>query len=168
MKIAVCPGSFDPVTLGHIDIIKRAADLFDKVIVVVMVNSAKKPTFTTEERLDFLRRATRGMKNVETDTYNGLLADYVKEKNACAVVKGLRVVSDFEYEFQMALTNKSLSPNTETIFLPSSIDYTFLSSSIVREIARNGRDITPYVPAGLADDIIAKLCGKGEMKNADR
>jgi pantetheine-phosphate adenylyltransferase len=162
MKIAVCPGSFDPITLGHLDIIKRAAVLFDKVIVVVMVNSSKKPTFTADERKDFISRATSDIRNVETDTYNGLLADYVARKNATAVVKGLRVMSDFEYEFQMALTNMSLSPDTETIFLPSSIDYMFLSSSIVREVARNGRDITSFVPKGLAEDITAKLCGKDD------
>lgn len=162
MKIAVCPGSFDPVTLGHLDIIKRASLLFDKVIVVVMVNSSKRPTFTVEERTDFLRRATKCIKNVEIDSYDGLLADYVAQKNATAVVKGLRVMSDFEYEFQMALTNRTLTPSTETIFLPSSMEFMFLSSSIVREVASRGKDISTFVPTGLADDITAKLYGKDD------
>lgn len=161
MTLAVCPGSFDPVTLGHLDVIKRAAALFDNVIVVVMVNSAKTPTFTVEERLDFLKRATASLKNVEVDTYNGLLADYTAMKKATAVVKGLRVMSDFEYEFQMALTNMSLTPGVETIFLPASIDCMFLSSSMVREVAKHGRDISPFVPEGLADEITAKLTQKG-------
>lgn len=162
MKIAVCPGSFDPITNGHLDIIKRASKLFDKVIVVVMVNSSKRPTFTTEERVDFISRASKNIPNVEVDSYNGLLADYVTEMNATAVVKGLRVMSDFEYEFQMALTNMSLSPKTETIFLPSGAECMWISSSIVREVASRGRDISKFVPVGLADDITAKLCGKDD------
>lgn len=161
MTTAVCPGSFDPVTLGHLDVIKRASALFDKVIVVVMVNSSKRPTFTADERVDFITRATENIKNVEVDTYDGLLADYTALKNATAVVKGLRVMSDFEYEFQMALTNMSLTPEVETIFLPASIDCMFLSSSMVREVAAHGRDITPFVPKGLAEDISAKLLRKG-------
>lgn len=160
MKVAVCPGSFDPVTLGHLDIIRRASCLFDKVIVVVMVNSSKSSNFTVEERVDFLKRATFDIKNVEVDYYSGLLADYVAENNATAVVKGLRVMSDFEYEFQMALTNTSITPSTETIFLPSRMEYMFLSSSIVREVAQRGKDISKFVPDGLADDITAKLYGK--------
>jgi len=167
MTVAICPGSFDPITLGHLDVIKRAAFLFDKVIVVVMLNASKKPTFTVEERVDFLCRSTKGIENVEVDTYGGLLADYTELKNATAVVKGLRVMSDFEYEFQMALTNMSLSPKTETIFLPSSIECMFLSSSMVREVAIHGRDISGFVPADIAADITKKLYGKGENKNAD-
>ncbi|HEX2937676.1 MAG TPA: pantetheine-phosphate adenylyltransferase [Ruminiclostridium sp.] len=161
MTTAVCPGSFDPVTLGHLDVIKRATALFDKVIVVVMVNSSKKPTFTAEERVDLLKRATASLKNVEIDTYEGLLADYTALRKATAVVKGLRVMSDFEYEFQMALTNMSLTPGVETIFLPASIDCMFLSSSMVREVAKHGRNITPFVPEGLAKDISAKLTKEG-------
>lgn len=162
MSLAICPGSFDPVTRGHVDVVRRASALFDKVIVVIMVNPAKKPAFTVEERMDFLARATRDIPNVEVDTYTGLLADYTTKKKATAVVKGLRVMSDFEYEFQMALTNSSLNPSTETIFLPTSIDCMFLSSSMVREVARYGRDITPFVPAEIADDIKAKLFGKDD------
>lgn len=157
MTLAVCPGSFDPVTLGHYDVIKRAAALFDRVIVVVMVNPAKRPTFTVEERVDLLKRSMSGLANVEVDAYMGLLADYLQLKKATAVVKGLRVMSDFEYEFQMALTNMSLAPETQTIFLPTSIDCMFLSSSMVREVARHGRDISNFVPAEVAEDIAAKL-----------
>jgi pantetheine-phosphate adenylyltransferase len=167
MRIAVCPGSFDPVTNGHIDVIKRAANLFDKVIVTVMVNSSKKPTFTVEERVDLLKRATSDIKNVEIDSYEGLLADYTTKKHATAVVKGLRVMSDFEYEFQMALTNISLSPKVETIFLPASIDCMFLSSSMVRLVAQHGRDISPFVPKGLAEIISAKLYKKGAQNDED-
>lgn len=157
MTLAVCPGSFDPVTLGHYDVIKRAAALFDRVIVVVMVNPSKRPTFTVEERVDLLKRSLGGLANVEVDAYMGLLADYLQLKKATAVVKGLRVMSDFEYEFQMALTNMSLAPETQTIFLPTSIDCMFLSSSMVREVARHGRDISNFVPAEVAEDIAAKL-----------
>ena len=161
MSLAICPGSFDPVTLGHLDVIKRASALFDRVIVVIMVNPVKTPAFTVEERMDFIRRATAGIPNVEVESYTGLLADYSARKGATAVVKGLRVMSDFEYEFQMALTNMSLNPGTETVFLPASIDCMFLSSSMVREVARYGRDISAFVPAEIAGDIQKKLCGKG-------
>jgi pantetheine-phosphate adenylyltransferase len=157
MTIAICPGSFDPVTKGHLDVIKRAAVLFDKVIVVVMVNRSKNPIFTAKERKDFLTRTVSGIQNVETDIYDGLLADYAMQKQATAIVKGLRVMSDFEYEFQMALTNMSLAPGIETILLPTSVECMFLSSSMVREVARHGRDITPFVPEGLAEDISARL-----------
>ena len=157
MTLAICPGSFDPVTLGHIDVIRRASALFSKVIVVVMINSSKRYAFTVEERVDFLKRSTSDLKNVEIDTYNGLLADYTALKGATAVVKGLRVMSDFEYEFQMALTNSSLNPGTETIFLPASIDCMFLSSSMVKEVASHGRDISAFVPKEIAADIQCRL-----------
>ena len=156
MSLAICPGSYDPVTLGHIDVI-----LFDKVIVVVMVNTSKRPAFTPEERVDFIKRATAQYDNVEVDFSTGLLADYAARRSATAIVKGLRVMSDFEYEFQMALTNRSLTPETETIFLPASIECMFLSSSMVREVARHGRDISSFVPAEVADDIQKRLCGPG-------
>lgn len=157
MSLAICPGSFDPVTLGHVDVIKRASALFDRVIVVVMVNSSKKSAFSVEERFDFLNRATAGLDNVEVETFAGLLADYTAQKGATVVVKGLRVMSDFEYEFQMALTNISLNPGTDIIFLPASIDCMFLSSSMVREVARHGRDISSFVPKEIAGDIQKKL-----------
>lgn len=157
MSLAICPGSFDPLTLGHLDIISRASRMFNHVLVVVMVNSGKQPAFTVEERYDFVQRSVRNLANVEVDTYDGLLADYCAEKSATAVVRGLRVMSDFEYEFQMALTNNSLHPQTETIFLPANREYMFLSSSVVREIARYGRDISTFVPSAIAVDIQAKL-----------
>lgn len=157
MKIAICPGSFDPITLGHIDIIRRASKLFDKVIVVVLPNPKKTPCFTIEERIEFIKRATTHIENVEVDFYEGLLADYTRDKNACAVVKGLRAVSDFEYEFQMALSNKKLNPDTETIFLTTSEQYLYLSSSIVKQVARYGGDISHFVPPCILEDIKKRL-----------
>ena len=157
LTLAICPGSFDPITLGHIDVIRRASALFDRVIVVVMINSLKKPTFTVDERIDFIKRSTSDIKNIQLDQYSGLLADYAEMKKATAVVRGLRIMSDFEYEFQMSLTNNFLNPNTETIFLPASINCMFLSSSMVREVARYGRDISEFVPKEIAGDIRSKL-----------
>lgn len=167
MKTAICPGSFDPVTLGHLDVIKRAAALFDKVTVVVMTNPVKQPIFTVEERIHQLQKVTAGIKNLEIDSYDGLLADYTAMKKATAVVKGLRVMSDFEYEFQMALTNSSLNPGTETIFLPASIDCMFLSSSMVRQVASCGRDISKFVPAEILGEITERLYkgNSGPIKN---
>lgn len=160
MSLAICPGSFDPLTLGHLDIIQRALRMFDRVIVVVMINSGKKPAFTVQERYDFICRAVADLPRVEVDVYDGLLADYCAKKQATAVVRGLRVMSDFEYEFQMALTNAGLHPATETIFLPAHKEYMFLSSSVVREVARYGRDISPFVPSVIAAEIAARLCKK--------
>mgnify|MGYP003289515728 CR=1 FL=1 len=158
MKTAICPGSFDPVTIGHIDIIRRAAKLFDKVIVVVMVNYHK-PTsyFTAEERVELIRRSTKGIDNIEVDTYGGLLADYASEKGACAVVKGLRAVSDFEYEFQQALTNKKLNPEMETVFVAANADNMYLSSSVVKQVCEFGGDISEFVPAEVCEDIIKRI-----------
>ncbi|MFT8888482.1 pantetheine-phosphate adenylyltransferase [Ethanoligenens sp.] len=164
MSLAICPGSFDPLTLGHLDIISRAANMFDHVVVVVMANSGKNPAFTVQERYAFIQRSVCDLPGVEVDTYDGLLADYCALRDATAVVRGLRVMSDFEYEFQMALTNNSLHAKTETIFLPANREYMFLSSSVVREIARYGRDISTFVPRAIAADIQAKLCGK-EIKH---
>lgn len=157
MKIAICPGSFDPVTLGHMDIITRACKIFDKVIVAVPVNPDKRASFTVEERMEMLRKATQGM-NVEVDCVKGLLADYAKEKQAVAIVKGLRAMTDFEYEFQMALTNKKLNPEVETMFLPTSMENMFLSSSMVKQIAGFGGDISHFVPECLLDTINERLC----------
>jgi pantetheine-phosphate adenylyltransferase len=157
MKIAICPGSFDPVTLGHMDIITRACKIFDKVIVAVPVNPDKRASFTVEERMEMLRKATQGM-NVEVDCVKGLLADYAKEKQAVAIVKGLRAMTDFEYEFQMALTNKKLNPEVETMFLPTSMENMFLSSSMVKQIAGFGGDISHFVPGCLLDTINERLC----------
>ncbi|MDR0947285.1 MAG: pantetheine-phosphate adenylyltransferase [Ruminococcus sp.] len=157
MRIAVCPGSFDPVTFGHRDIINRASTLFDKVIVVVTVNLNKKPAFTAAERIVFLEKVTAGLENVVIDTWDGLISEYVRTVNACAIVKGLRAVSDFEYEFQMALANKLLNENAETVFLTTSSENMYLSSSVVKHIAAYGGDISAFVPKVIIKDIEERL-----------
>lgn len=157
MKIAICPGSFDPVTLGHIDIISRASGLFDRVIVAVLCNSEKHPSFTVQERMGLLREATADYDNVEIDSFDGLLVDYAQRKGAVAVVKGLRAVSDFEYEFQMSMINKKLYPKLETVYLNTSQEYMYLSSSVVKEIASYGGDISNFVPAIIHDKIVDRL-----------
>ncbi len=156
MKLAICPGSFDPVTNGHLNIITRAAAMFDKVIVVVMVNGNKQPLFSSEERVDLLRRATADLPNVEIDCFGGLLADYARLRNADAIVKGLRALSDFEYEFQMALTNRKLNPTVETVFLTTNAEFMYLSSSLVKQVAGFGGDIREFVPACIVQDILQK------------
>ena len=153
-RIAVCPGSFDPITKGHIDIIHRASQMFDKVIVVVMTNTAKTPTFTPEERIDMINRSVKDMgDNIEVDMHGGLLADYVNQKGAIAIVKGLRAVSDFEYEFQLALINKKLNPAAETMFFTTTSENMYLSSSVVRSVASVGGDISSFVPECIIDDV---------------
>lgn len=159
MTTAIYPGSFDPVTVGHLDIIKRAAKLFDHVIVAVLVNMEKKPWFTIEERTDFLQRATADMDGVEIASFDGLLVDFAARRQAQAIVKGLRAVSDFEYEFQMALTNRKLDDKIETVFLTSSAENMYLSSSIVKQVGLFGGDIAPFVPACIKDDILTR-CGE--------
>lgn len=159
MKIAICPGSFDPVTLGHIDIIERAAELFDKVIVLVLNNSSKNAAFTVDERIALLEKCIHNPK-IMVDTYSGLLVDYAKKTDAAAIVKGLRAVSDFDYEFQQALINKSLYPKTETVFLTAKGENMFLSSSMVKEVCRLDGDISPFVPREIVKDI--NLRCKGE------
>ncbi len=155
MKTAVCPGSFDPVTLGHIDIIRRASQLFDRVIVVVMTNASKRPLFTQVERIELLTRAIKEemLDNVVVDCYDGLLADYVNLRKANVVVKGLRAMSDFEYEFQMALTNRKLNPQAETVFLTTTAEHMYLSSSLVKQVAHYGGDVSDFVPACILPDI---------------
>ena len=161
MKVAICPGSFDPVTLGHLDVIRRASKLFDKVIVVVMHNVKKtNSSFTVEERLEFLRRCTADLENVETDSYMGLLAEYAYEKKASAIVKGLRAVSDFEDEFQQALTNIKLNPMVETVFITARADYMYLSSSVVKQVCGFGGDVRDFVPAEIYDDVVKRLRDK--------
>ncbi|MDD3766996.1 MAG: pantetheine-phosphate adenylyltransferase [Eubacteriales bacterium] len=157
MKIAVYPGSFDPCTNGHLDIITRAARVFDKLIVAVLVNSHKTPAFTIEERMEFLRRVTRNISNIEIDSFTGLLADYTMQKNADVIIKGLRAVSDFEYEFQMALTNTKLNPSVETLFMTTSTANMYLSSSVVREVATYNGDLSGMVPDEIRDDIYKKI-----------
>ncbi|MBR1481987.1 MAG: pantetheine-phosphate adenylyltransferase [Ruminococcus sp.] len=156
-RTVIYPGSFDPVTLGHLQVIRRAARMFDKVIVAVLINSSKTPTFTVSERMELLRDATADLENVEISGFEGLLAEYARERNVTAIVKGLRAVSDFEYEFQMAIANKKLNPELETIFITADSDLMYLSSSMVREIGSMGGDISNFVPACLHDRIVRKL-----------
>jgi pantetheine-phosphate adenylyltransferase len=146
MKIAIYPGTFDPVTNGHLDILERALKLFDKVIITIARNTTKAPFFSEEERLLLLRHVTKGYKNVEVDSFQGLLVDYVRRKKAIAVVRGLRAMTDFEYELQMALMNRKLDENMETVFLMPKEKYTYLSSNVVREIARLGGNVSKLVP----------------------
>jgi pantetheine-phosphate adenylyltransferase len=153
VRIAVYPGSFDPVTCAHADIIRRASKLFDKIIVVVMTNSEKKPAFTVNERIEFLKAATEDIGEIEIDFYGGLLADYARIKDASTILKGLRAVSDFEYEFQMALANKKLNPDVDTVFLMASENYMYLSSRIVREIGRHGGNISGLVPDRILQNV---------------
>jgi pantetheine-phosphate adenylyltransferase len=145
MRTAIYPGSFDPLTNGHFDVVQRAAKLFDRVIVAVAKNEGKKPLFSLQERLALVKEATAGMPNVEADSFDGLLVDYVVQKRAQAIVRGLRAVSDIEFEFQLALMNRKLNENIETIFMMPKDTYTFLSSRIVKEIAQLGGDVSPFV-----------------------
>ncbi|WCK53023.1 pantetheine-phosphate adenylyltransferase [Aneurinibacillus sp. Ricciae_BoGa-3] len=146
MSIAVIPGSFDPVTYGHLDIIKRGAKVFDKVIVSVLINRNKSPIFTVEERMELLREVTQKMPNVEVDSFHGLLVDYMHTKGARAIIKGLRAVSDFEYEMQMASINRLLDQKIETFFMMTNNQFSFLSSSIVKEVAKYNADVSSLVP----------------------
>ncbi len=159
MRIAVCPGSFDPVTKGHLDIVTRASKLFDRVIVLVVINAAKTPSFTPEERVRMIREVIGdSLPNVEVDTFSGLLADYVRDVGAVAIVKGLRAVSDFEYEFQMALANKKLNPASDTVFLTTASQNMYLSSSLVKQIAQFGGDISDFLPPQIVDEVASRLC----------
>ena len=149
-RTVIYPGSFDPVTLGHLQVIRRAAKMFDKVIVAVLINSSKTPTFSVDERMDLLRQVTADLDNVEIAGFDGLLAEYARERGVNAIVKGLRAVSDFEYEFQMAIANKKLNPDLETIFITADSDMMYLSSSMVREIGSMGGNISKRAAAALA------------------
>ena len=157
MKVAIYPGSFDPVTLGHLNIIKRAALCFDKLIVCVMINSNKHGMFTPEERVELLRRSTARFPNVEVDFAEGLLAAYAKRRRAHVVVKGLRAVSDFEQEVQMAVINRKLNPGLETMFLASSEKYTYLSSTVVKEMARYGANLEEFIPREIVADVNQRM-----------
>ena len=162
MRNAIYPGSFDPPTYGHLDVIKRASTLFDKVIVSVLNNSAKTPLFSTEERVNMLREAVCDLPNVEVRSFEGLTIEFAKECNACAIVRGLRAVTDFEYELQLAQVNKVMAPTIETVLLTTALEYAFLSSTVVREFASYGSDISKFVPPSIEKRIIKRL---DELKN---
>lgn len=147
MKIAVVPGSFDPITNGHLDIITRASLIFDKIKVVVLNNSSKNPLFTVEERMELITASTQHLGNVEVDTFSGLLVDYAKQEKAQAIIRGLRAVSDFEYEMQITSMNRKLNDQVETLFIMTKNEYSFLSSSIVKEVAKYQAELSEFVPA---------------------
>ena len=152
MKIAIYPGSFDPITSGHLNIIRRAANIFDKLIVCVMVNSAKRPMFNQDERVEMIRRVTADLSNVEVDSSNELLAEYAKRKGSCVIVKGLRAGSDFENEFQMALINHKINPELDTMFLTAESQYMYLSSSTVKELGNYDVDLSDFLPEQIIPD----------------
>lgn len=162
MNKCVYPGSFDPITCGHLAIIERAVAMFDTVIVAVLVNSNKKPAFSVEQRMEYIRQSTAHLPGIRVDSFEGLLVDYMKKQDANLIIRGLRAISDFEYEFQIAAMNAKLSRNVETIFLMTDISYSFLSSSLVKELVCHGGDITGLVPKEIKDSII-KNYGKGNI-----
>ena len=157
MKIGIYPGSFDPVTTGHLNIIRRAAQIFDRLIVCVMVNSAKKPMFTREERVEFIRRITQDLPNVEVDSSEGLLADYARKKGECVIVKGLRAGSDFEYEFQMAMINRKINPDLDTMFLTAEHQFMYLSSSTVKELGLYDVGLADFLPEQIIPDFNERI-----------
>ena len=157
MKIAIYPGSFDPVTSGHLNIIQRAAKIFDRLIVCVMVNAGKKPMFTQEERVELIRRVTEDLPNVEVDCSADLLAEYAKRKGSCVIVKGLRAGSDFENEFQMALINHKINPDLDTMFLTAESQFMYLSSSTVKELAGYGVDLSDFLPEAIIPDVQERI-----------
>ena len=157
MKIAIYPGSFDPVTSGHLNIIQRAAKIFDKLIVCVMVTAGKKPMFTQEERVELIRRVTEDLPNVEVDCSADLLAEYAKRKGSCVIVKGLRAGSDFENEFQMALINHKINPDLDTMFLTAESQFMYLSSSTVKELAGYGVELSDFLPEAIIPDVQERI-----------
>ncbi len=159
-NIAIYPGTFDPVTNGHLDIIERASELFEKVIVTIAVNSSKKPLFREAERLDMIRKVTGHLKNVEAGSFRGLLVNYASRKNAGVIIRGLRAISDFEYEFQMSLTNRKLNPAITTIFLMPNEKYSYLNSSLIRELASFGSYVEEFLP----DYVLKKLRAKFDKR----
>lgn len=154
---AIYPGSFDPTTSGHVDIIKRAANIVETLVVAVLVNPQKKPLFSLEERMHHLKLIAKDIKGVKVASFDGLLVDFAKEYNAKLIIRGLRALTDFEYEFQMALTNRKLNPNIETVFIPTSLQHLFISSSVVKEVAALGGDFTGMIPQEIAEDLNSKF-----------
>ena len=157
MKNAIYPGSFDPVTIGHLNIIRRAAEIFDHLTVCVMVNAGKNPMFSLEERVELIRRITRDLPNVDVDFSGELLAEYARKKGKSVIVKGLRAMSDFEYEFQMAAINHKLNPDLDTMFLTADHQYTYLSSSLVKELGHYGADLSDFLPPEIIPDFLEKM-----------
>lgn len=157
MKLAIYPGTFDPVTNGHLDIVERAAMLFDQVVVAVTTNSAKNPMFSVAERLEMFREVTQHFSNVHVESFSGLLVEYAAGRGASVLIRGLRAISDFEYESQMALINRKISHGMDTVFLTANEKYTYLNSTIVKEVARFGGDVTCFVPAAVNERIRQKL-----------
>lgn len=160
MRVGICPGSFDPLTNGHLDVIERATKLFDKVIVAVAHNESKRPTFTLQERLALAEKSVQQWPNVVVDSFDCLLVDYAEQVKAQAVVRGLRAVSDFEFEFQLALMNRRLNERIETIFMMPKDTYTYLSSRMIKEIARLGGDISSFVPPHVQSVLVSRLAGQ--------
>lgn len=156
MRVAVYPGSFDPITNGHLDIIERASKVFDKVIVGVLINKNKQPVFTSAERVEFIKKATAHLENVETAGFDGLLVDFARQRGATVIIKGLRTVNDFEYEFQMALLNKAIDSECETMFMMTNSKYSYISSSMVKELAQYKGDLEGMVPSQIIDKIKEK------------
>ncbi|MCM3123428.1 pantetheine-phosphate adenylyltransferase [Mesobacillus sp. AQ2] len=156
-RVAVCPGSFDPITYGHLDIITRAAKVFDELYVVVLNNSSKKPLFSVEERIDLIDQVTKSIPNVKVDSFQGLLVDYAESVNANAIIRGLRAVSDFEYEMQITSMNRVLDDKIETFFIMTNNQYSFLSSSIVKEVAKYGGKISELVPSEVEEALLKKF-----------
>ncbi len=155
MSVCIYPGSFDPITMGHLDIITRGSQMFDHVIVCVLVNTQKTPAFTLDKRLAMISESVRHLANVSVDSYSGLLVDYMEKQKADVILRGLRAVSDFEHEFAMAAMNRQLKPDIETVFLMTRTEYSFLSSSVVREVAGFGGDVSGLVPSAILEDIKA-------------
>ena len=160
MARAFYPGSFDPVTKGHLDIIRRASRMFEHLTVAVLRNSAKAPLFTVEERIRMLEECCRGMENVEIDSFSGLTVDYAREKGTDVIIRGLRAVSDYEYEMQIAQINRTLLPTVDTVFLATSLEYSYLSSTTVKEVAQYGGDLSHFVPKEIADIMLEKFSGQ--------
>ena len=157
MITAIYPGSFDPITLGHLNVIRRTSAIFDELVVCVMVNSSKNPLFTTEERVGLIERTVARFPNVRVESFNGLLVEFMKNKDIKVIIKGLRAVSDYDKELQIALVNRHLDPNIETMFMPSSEKYTHISSSVVKEMARYGADLSAFVPVEIIGDVLSRV-----------